>query len=128
MARRNTDVGKGRLEELDKRGMAEEKFFAMVQSPGVWDEREGLSELFCLLSISRNDNFATDRYHLLRIRYSQRISSLDAPPPPCSILTAVNRLIRWTKTIINELGGWLGIGDGGNLIAYFYERKRRLKK
>ena len=32
------------------------------------------------------------------------------------------------KTIINKLGGWLGIGDGGNLIAYFYERKRRLKK
>jgi hypothetical protein len=84
--------------------------------------------LFCLLSISRNDNFVTNYYHLLRVRYSRWISSLDAPPPPCSILTGVNRLLRWTKTIINELGGWLGIGDGGNLIAYFYEIKRCLKK
>ena len=39
-------IGKGRLEELDKRGKAEEKFFVTVQSSGVWDVdyREGRSE------------------------------------------------------------------------------------
>ena len=39
-------IGKGRLEELEKRGKEEEKFFGMVQSSGVWDEeyREGRSE------------------------------------------------------------------------------------
>mmetsp|Transcript_22090 Transcript_22090/g.48034 ORF Transcript_22090/g.48034 Transcript_22090/m.48034 type:complete len:968 (-) Transcript_22090:25-2928(-) len=36
-------IKKGRLEELEKRGKAEEKFFGMVQSSGVWDAeyREG---------------------------------------------------------------------------------------
>jgi len=41
--RQMNKIGKGRLEELDKRGKAEEKFFGMVQSSGVWDVeyREG---------------------------------------------------------------------------------------
>jgi hypothetical protein len=44
--RQANNIGKGRLEELDKRGKAEEKFFVMVQSSGVWDVdyREGRSE------------------------------------------------------------------------------------
>ncbi|KAL7526287.1 hypothetical protein ACHAXR_001411, partial [Thalassiosira sp. AJA248-18] len=37
------NIGKNRLEELEKRGKAENKFFGMVQSSGVWDVdyREG---------------------------------------------------------------------------------------
>ena len=43
-------IGKGRLEELEKRGKTEDKFFAVVQSSGVWDVeyREGRSEFFLL--------------------------------------------------------------------------------
>jgi len=32
-----SNIGKGRLDELEKRAKAEEKFFGMVQSSGVWD-------------------------------------------------------------------------------------------
>ncbi|KAL7538660.1 hypothetical protein ACHAWF_006166 [Thalassiosira exigua] len=41
--RQMKNLGKGRLEELDKRGKAEDEFFRMVQSSGVWDVeyREG---------------------------------------------------------------------------------------
>mmetsp|Transcript_13169 Transcript_13169/g.24217 ORF Transcript_13169/g.24217 Transcript_13169/m.24217 type:complete len:1061 (-) Transcript_13169:102-3284(-) len=41
--RQMNSIGKGRLEELEKRGKAEENFFGMVQSSGVWDVeyREG---------------------------------------------------------------------------------------
>lgn len=44
--RQMNNIGKGRLEELEKRGKAEETFFGMVQSSGVWDVdyREGRSE------------------------------------------------------------------------------------
>jgi hypothetical protein len=35
----------GRLKELEiNDAWPRKKFFAMVQSPGVWDEREGVSE------------------------------------------------------------------------------------
>jgi nucleoredoxin len=39
----NNNAAKGRVEELDKRGKMEEKFFITVQSSGVWDSdyREG---------------------------------------------------------------------------------------
>eukprot|EP00580_Thalassiosira_gravida_P016583 CAMPEP_0201663636 /NCGR_PEP_ID=MMETSP0494-20130426/5360_1 /ASSEMBLY_ACC=CAM_ASM_000839 /TAXON_ID=420259 /ORGANISM="Thalassiosira gravida, Strain GMp14c1" /LENGTH=1060 /DNA_ID=CAMNT_0048142267 /DNA_START=184 /DNA_END=3366 /DNA_ORIENTATION=+ len=41
--RQMNNTGKGRLEEIEKRGKAEAKFFGMVQSSGVWDVdyREG---------------------------------------------------------------------------------------
>jgi len=41
--RQMNNIGKGRLDELDKRNEAEQKFFGMVQSSGVWDVdyREG---------------------------------------------------------------------------------------
>jgi len=44
--RQMNNTGKGRLEEIEKRGKAEAKFFGMVQSSGVWDVdyREGRSE------------------------------------------------------------------------------------
>jgi hypothetical protein len=44
--RQMNNIGKGRMEELEKRGKAEEKFFGMVQSSGVWDVeyREGRSK------------------------------------------------------------------------------------
>ena len=48
--RQMNSIGKGRLEELEKRGKAEENFFGMVQSSGVWDVeyREGRSKYFSL--------------------------------------------------------------------------------
>lgn len=44
--RQMNNIGKGRLEELEKRKKAEEKFFATVQSSMVWDVdyREGRSK------------------------------------------------------------------------------------
>ena len=41
-----SNIAKGRLEELEKREKAEEKYFGFVQSSGVWDVeyREGRSE------------------------------------------------------------------------------------
>ena len=44
--RQMNNIGRGRLEELEKRGKAETEFFGMVQSSGVWDVeyREGRSE------------------------------------------------------------------------------------
>lgn len=44
--RQMNSIGKGRLDELEKRAKAEDKFFGMVQSSGVWDVeyREGRSE------------------------------------------------------------------------------------
>ena len=44
--RQMSGAGKGRVEELEKRAKAEEAFFGMVQSSGVWDVdyREGRSE------------------------------------------------------------------------------------
>lgn len=40
------NIGKSRLEELEKRTKAEGKYFSLVQSSGVWDVeyREGRSE------------------------------------------------------------------------------------
>lgn len=44
--RQMNSIGKGRLDELEKQAKAEDKFFGMVQSSGVWDVeyREGRSE------------------------------------------------------------------------------------
>lgn len=44
--RQMNNIGKGRLEELDKRAKAEEKFFGIVCQSGVWDAdyREGRSK------------------------------------------------------------------------------------
>lgn len=48
-----SNIGKSRLEELEKRTKAERKYFTLVQSSGVWDAeyREGRSECLCLINI-----------------------------------------------------------------------------